>query len=294
MTLDYSINAVTKNGFPVDHPDHEWQLNRFMHYQWSWIFYGTTFWSALYICWNHKYITKWIGGGSEDKYLVFETWPFYTTTIPYARTYIMLQLAVHLLSLIVHLLTSGKVKNHTEISFHHFITCILVFYAYYMNQIFYTMTTFLAYDCGDWWLTFIKWLRDAKSHEWPHWVFSIIYLKLLVIWGYGRVLFPIFNYQLTSYRILFYFTDSQDNIFRINGGSWYYGHVFQCSMSYALTLLNAFWYKKIIGVGLESLGGGKKFASEFEGEIDINKSQKLQKIKEEKERYEAAQKAKSK
>jgi len=96
MTLDWSIKAVSKNGFPEGHPEHEWQLNRFMHYQWSWIFYGFTFWSALYICWDHPYISKWIGGGSQDKYLAFEMWPFYTTTIPYVRPYIMLQEAVHL------------------------------------------------------------------------------------------------------------------------------------------------------------------------------------------------------
>ena len=280
MTVAWSIKAVSKNGYPTDHPEHKWQLNRFMHYQWSWIFYGFTFWYALYICWDHPYITKWIGGSSEDMYLVFETWPYYTTTIPYVRPYIMIQLGVHLYSTITHLLSGDKVKNFSEISFHHCITCTLVFYAYYMNEIFYSMTVFLAYDFGDCMLTFAKWLRDAKSHEWPHWTFSLVYLKLCIIWGYGRVFFPIFNYLQVMNVVLFHFKDSKDNVFRYNGDKWYFGHIFMVIMSYALTILNAYWFKRMIDIGYQSLGSGKKFASTHEGEIDINDSAATYEVKE--------------
>merc|ERR1740117_1775595 len=80
--------------------------------------------------------------------------------------------------------------------------------------------------------------------------------------------------------VLFHFKDSKDNVFRYNGDKWYFGHIFMVIMSYALTILNAYWFKRMIDIGYQSLGSGKKFASTHEGEIDINDSAATYEVKE--------------
>lgn len=68
----------------------------------------------------------YIGGGSDSATIMFTSWPYEIRTLNYVREYTMVQLGVHMHSLIIHVIENYKLKNFQEILLHHFYTVILI------------------------------------------------------------------------------------------------------------------------------------------------------------------------
>lgn len=150
------------------------------------------FWILRNEPWLHVYL-----GGSTYTPSYFENYP--CQSVPkYLDEFYLLKLAYHFYEFVATLLLHFKRKDFPEYILHHFVTLVLISFAYCFNYYAIGAITMLAHDFSDIFVSICKLCIDVTrpSTTW------LSYLLMVVTWVYFRLwFFPkhiIYEYYLQT------------------------------------------------------------------------------------------------
>jgi len=122
-----------------------------------------------------------------------EDMTFYTFTQPpdaNTRLYIMLQLAMHSVTLFEFLYKNSKKKvpEFNEMFMHHCLSITMIIYSYSSSTFPFCITILFMSDISDFWLTLARFLRDMKPFVFNWLVETAVFAVTMSFWLYSRVL----------------------------------------------------------------------------------------------------------
>ena len=288
---------------PYNYKDHDYKIDRMLHYQFSWIQYLLCLVSAFYLYKDHPNIYPQFGGGADSIFGPIKNWPDSENVapLPQLKWYFQTNMAVHFHNLVHHMVCYTYIKNYVEMLLHHTITVILFFYSYYTNQFAWAVVVLMSHDIGDLFLSFAKWWRDFWEHCFEqsyrnqimeglkaknqdltethkiaisklkhpmHTQLYIVYAALCYFWFYGRIYLPMVTY-IPQGAMLWYegFTQTYGAL----GSATYWGFFFLLTCLDFLWLMNLLWFYAIMQAGIEKLYGTGNFTAVHEGETEKRK-----------------------
>lgn len=300
---------VDKQYKPLGYDNHDYKVDRFLHYQFSCVFYLLSLSTAFYIFYDHPNIYSQLNGGADTIYGPIKNWPYSEniSPLPYLRAYFQINMSAHFHNLIYHMIFYTYIVNYIEMLLHHIITVFLFVYSYYTNQFAWAVVVLISHDMGDFWLSFAKWWRDlweiyfeapyqnqpqsesngknlsnkndevkksAKKHP-LRFNLNIVYICQCFFFVYGRVYQPLRTYIPLGFVL---WNNGFIQAYGKPAEICYWGFVFLITCFNILWCLNVFWTYAIFAAGYEKIFGTGKFTDKHAGESEekVKKSDELE------------------
>lgn len=248
-------------------PDHLARLERVHDYVIGVVYYFFVSSFAYYFFWGSPNIPNWIGGTGKGNYFC-ANWPLTAVPFPHLDWYYCIQMGYHSHNLILQVFFRMHKKTYIEMSLHHTLTLLLIFYSYFINMHNMGVTVMMVHDIGDFVMNLAKVLRDLDLVK--GWQLDFWYAGIVFTFGYFRTFVASVTYLVPGIGMLcptewgltgmlmkhpmpyFDYTDT-------------WGMSFMCVATLTLAGLNFYWVILIIGVGMKKRNNDG-YIAEFQGE----------------------------
>jgi hypothetical protein len=136
-------------------------------------------------------------GGSGDLRNVFKDYPYQShDSVPYLRSYVMVELGYHLHSLVDLLLHKSR-NDFVEMLLHHLATCFLTSLAYFLNYSAVSALVLMVHDISDVFVSFCRAFTDT-----PYTALSLsLFAGLYSTFAYYRLYFFPFHLIYQGYYL---------------------------------------------------------------------------------------------
>lgn len=194
---------------------------------------------AYYVAKDSYFLPKSLGGKGYVKQM-FRDFPYQgTEEFPLIREYLMVQLAYHTNSFIVHILSKPR-NDFIEMLLHHSMTVFLIGLAYYMNYVTMSLLVLFTHDISDMFVYLTRVFVDTDFKK----ATLASYTLLMVSWAYTRLI--VFPVELIATAT--YFNPVYEEIH----GMWLLG-----GMLHFLLVLHFYWFYLLIKMGMRFATKGK-------------------------------------